>query len=134
MGFINTLRSWLSAQRRQAIYVAVAAIVPVLVLTGTIGDNQTEYVLTITSAALQSIAGVLALLNLSAAQAGEWFVTAGRAAIYALAAAVAPAAIGLGWITEVQGTNVLTIVSVGLTVLGAVIGVIYVKPDARQIA
>lgn len=129
MGFINTARSWFTAARRQAIYVAAAAIVPVLVLAGIITDKQTEFVLTIVSVALQVLTGVLALLNLSPAQAGEWFVTGGRAAVYALAVAAAPAAVGLGWITEDQGANVLTIISVGLTVLGALIGVIYLRPD-----
>lgn len=133
MGFINSMREWFSASRRQAIYVAVAAIVPVLVLTGIITDSQTEFVLTIAAVVLQVIAAVLALLNLSVAQAGEWFVSAGRATIYTLAVAAAPAAVGLGWISEAQGANALTIVSVGLTVLAAVIGVAYLKPDVEPL-
>ena len=129
MGFINTVRSWFSAQRRQAIYVAVAAVVPVLVLLGVITDDQTEFVLTIASVVLQVIAGILALLNLSATQIAEKFIAGGRAAIYTLATVAAPAAVGLGWITESQGANVLTIVSVGLTVLAAIVGVIHLSPD-----
>lgn len=129
MGFIDRFRAWFTAARRQAIYVAAASIVPVLVLTGLITDEQTEFVLTIVSVVLQVIAGLLALFNLTPVEAGEWFVTAGRAAIYSLAVAAAPAAVGLGWITEAQGANVLTIISVGLSVLGAIIGVIYLRPD-----
>lgn len=134
MGFINALRSWFTAQRRQAIYVAVAGIVPVLVLSRVITDAQTEFVLTITSVVLQVFAGLLQLFNLTPGEAADQFITSGRAAIYTLAVAAAPAAVGLGWITDAQSANVLTIVSVGLTVLGAIIGVVYLTPDAPSVA
>jgi uncharacterized membrane protein len=125
----SSFRGWFTAQRRQAIYVTVAATVPALVLTGVITDSQTEYVLTLTAAVLQVIAGVLALTHLTPTEAGERYVTVWRAGIYALAATTAPAAVGLGWITETQGATVLTALSVGLTVLGALIGVITLTPD-----
>lgn len=128
MRFIDQFRKWFTEDRRQAVYVAVAAIVPVLVLTRTITEDQTEHVLTVVSVVLQVVAGVLALLNLTPRQAGEWFITAGRGALYALAALMAPAAVGLGWITEEQSVSVLTVVSVVLTALAAIVGVIFAKP------
>lgn len=129
MDYIKRGTAWFTAQRREAIYVAVAAIVPVLVLTRVIEPGQSEFVLTLVTVVLQVAAALLALLNLTPAQAGDWFVTRGRAAIYGLAVLAAPAAVGLGWLSDTSASDVLTIVSVGLTVLGAIIGVIFIKPD-----
>ncbi len=131
MGFINKLRSWFTAKRRQSVYAAVAAIVPVLVMTGTITDDQTQFVLKIASAVLSVIAGLLQLVNLSPAEVGREFLTSGRAAIYTLAMTAAPAAVGLHWISTEQSAHVLTIVSVGLTVLSAILGVVFLTPDAE---
>ena len=126
---IQKITAWFDAQHRQAIYAAVAALAPILVTLGVITDGQTEAVLVIGSAALQAFAGILALVNLTPRAAGEWFVTAGRGAIYALAAGVAPAAVALGWLTDAAAVNVLTGVSRGLTALAALIGIIFITPD-----
>lgn len=126
------ISSWFTAKRREAIYVAVAALVPALVMFGIIADDQVEDVLTIVAIVLQVVAAVLALFHMSPVAAGEWFVTAGRAAIYAAAAIAAPAAVGLGWITEAQSVTWLGILSVVLTVVAAVIGVVNLKDDAPE--
>lgn len=132
MKLVARIRAWLSAARRQAIYSVVAAVVPVLVLAGTITNDQTQYVLTGTSLVLQVLAGVLQLSNLSPAQASDWFVTSGRAAVYAIATAAAPVAVGLGWLNDVQTAHVLQIVSVALTVVAAILGVVHARDDGSK--
>lgn len=127
---ISKVRAWFTAKRRQAIYAGAAALAPILVTFGVITDGQTEFVLTLTAAGLQGFAGVLALLNLSWSGAASWFVVAGRATIYGLAATVAPAAVGLGLLPGELSVNILTGLSLGLTALQALISVIHITPSS----
>lgn len=124
MNFINKIRSWLSAARRQALYTSVAAISPILVTLGFISGDDVQHILTLTAAGLQGFAGLLALLNLTRKAASSWFITAGRGVIYAMAATMAPAAVALGLLTEAASVNTLTGLSLGMTALAALLGVI----------
>jgi phosphatidylserine synthase len=130
----NSIKTWFTQERREAIYLAVAGIAPILVTAGVISEGQTEFVLVIASAALQAFAGLLALFNLKVSEAASWFTGVGRGIIYALAATVAPAAVGLGWVNDDASANILTWISLGLTALAAVISVIYLKPNNAEIA
>lgn len=134
MSFIASVKGWFTQERREAIYLAVAGLAPILVTAGVITEGQIEFVLVIAAAALQAFAGLLALFNLKVSEAATWFTGVGRGVIYGLAATVAPAAVGLGWLTADSSVNLLTWVSLGLTALSAVIGVIYLKPNNTEIA
>ena len=125
---MSALAAWFTTSRRQAIYAAVAAIAPVLVWAGRLAPDDVEPILTLTTVALQMLAGVLMLVNLNPRSAGDWFIRSGRATIYALGVAAAPAAVALGWITDEQSGTLLTGLSLGLTALSAVIAVLYATP------
>ena len=121
---LAALAAWFTPARRQAIYVAVGALTPILIYTRTITEGQVESVLTITSVALQGFAGILALINLNTRQVASWFITTGRAAIYAAAVLVAPAASNLGWINPETAENWLAILSMSLTALASLLAAV----------
>lgn len=125
---MSRLIAWFTAARRQAIYAAIAALAPVLVYSGNLAPEHVEPVLTLTTVALQMLAGIMMLANLNPRSAGDWFIRGGRATIYALAVAAAPAAVGLGWVTDEQSGTMLTGLSLGLTALSAIVAVLYVAP------
>jgi len=125
--FWKKVDAWFSPERRQAIYGAVAAIAPALVGIGVLSEPQVEAILIIVAAVLQAGAGLLAMLHLTPVQVGTWIQTVGRGAIYSLAATVAPAAVVLGWVTEAQSVNILTAVSLVLTVVASSLGVAMVS-------
>src|SRR5690606_25635272 len=89
---IARARRWLTIERRQAIYAAVAAVVPILVYAGLLSSGAVEHIMTLTQVTIQILAGTLALLNYTPRAAASWFVNQGRAAVYALAILAAPAA------------------------------------------
>ncbi|MGL4998026.1 MAG: hypothetical protein ACRC5T_03585 [Cetobacterium sp.] len=134
MNFWKNIEAWFSPERRQAIYGAVAAIAPALVGVGVLAEGQVEAILIIVAAVLQSGAGILALLNLTPGQAGTWFQTVGRGVVYSLAATVAPAAVALGWFTEATSLNILTGVSLVLTLMSSVLGVVIVNQKVTAAA
>ena len=123
--FINRLREWFTVQRRQAIYAAVAALVPVLTMTGLITEGQTEAVLSITSVALAIVQGALQVSNWRPDQIATWFVSGGRLALYSLAATGFAAAQVLGWITPDASATSLQVIATGLLVVASIIGVIF---------
>jgi len=127
MEFWKKVDAWFSPERRQAIYGAVAAIAPALVGIGVLSEPRVEAVLIIVAAVLQAGAGLLAVLHLTPIQVGTWFQTVGRGVIYTLAATVAPAAVALGLFTEVDSVNILTAISLILTVASSSLGVIMVS-------
>lgn len=124
--FLADLRDWFTDTRRQAIYAAVAAVAPLLVYAGILADGSVGYALTLVQVILQVGAGVLAILNYTPRAAASWFVNGGRATVYALAVIAAPAAKGLGWITEQQSVSWLTATSLGLTALASVLSVMFI--------
>lgn len=132
MNFWTQVDVWFSAERRQAIYSSIAGLAPALIAIGLLSDPEVESVLVIVAAALQAAAGVLAILHLTPMQVGRWFQTVGRGIIYSLAATVAPAAVALGLLTDAGSVNVLTGVSVGLTVIASVLGVVMVSRQKTE--
>jgi len=127
---IDKLRAWFTAKRRTRIYAAVAAIAPLLVFTGTLVEGQVDHILTITSVTLQAFGGLLALANYTPTAAASWFVSSGRAVLYGLVAAVAPAAVGLGWVTTSGADTILSGFSLSLSALASVVAVITLTPDS----
>lgn len=123
------LRAWFTAKRRTKIYAAVAALAPLLVYSGALVEGQVDHVLTITSVTLQAFGGLLALANYTPTAAANWFVSSGRAVLYGLAATLAPAAVGLGWVTTSTADTALTGVSLGLSALASIVAVITLTPD-----
>lgn len=125
---IEAITAWFTSARRQAIYAVVAALAPILVYSSVIAEGQVETVLTIATVVIQAFGGLLALLNLKVRDVASWFITGGRAAIYAGAAIVAPAAADLGWITTDQSESFLTAASLALTALASILAVITLTP------
>lgn len=126
---IKAIVAWFTPARRQSIYAAVAAFVPILVGLRVFGQSEADALLTIATVVLQLGSAILLLVNLRPSEAGEWFLTAGRGTLYALAALAAPAAVTLGWITNDQSASALTAISTGLTVLASVVGIVFAKTN-----
>ncbi|WNM27563.1 hypothetical protein RN607_00755 [Demequina capsici] len=127
---LATLTAWFTATRRQKIYAAVAALVPLLVWTGTLVAGQADHILTLTTIVLQAGAGILQIAHYTPAQAASWFITTGRLILYSTAGLAMPALVGLGLFTAAAGDTILQGLSMGLTALAAVVAVITLTPDS----
>src|SRR5690606_27344006 len=53
---IARARRWLTIERRQAIYAAVAAVVPILVYAGLLSSGAVEHIMTLTQVTIQILA------------------------------------------------------------------------------
>lgn len=129
---IEAIRGWFTSTRREAIYAAVAALAPVLVLTGRINETQIDPILTLTATVLQVLAAGLMLANMRATEAADWFQSTGRAVIYSLALAAAPAAQALGWLDADQASASLEALSLGLTALASIIAIVHITPSSND--
>lgn len=124
---MNRIVEWLTPEKREKIYAAVAALAPILVTAGVILPGNVEPILAIVAAVLQAAAGTLALVNLKPTDAARWFGTVGRGVIYAGAVTVAGAVVALGIVTDEWATTALTYTSFGLTALASILAVVTPK-------
>lgn len=124
---MNKFVEWLTPEKREKIYAAVAALAPILVTAGVILPGNVEPILAIVAAVLQAAAGTLALVNLKPTDAARWFGTVGRGVIYAGAVTVAGAVVALGIVTDEWATTALTYTSFGLTALASILAVVTPK-------
>lgn len=121
---MQRLRLWFTPERRQAVYLATAALATLLTSTGVITDTDASQYLILASLAIQALAAILQLSNLSGPQVAGWFTRAGRATIYAGAVAVAGAGVALGWFTDAAAADALSILSASLTAFSSVLAVL----------
>ena len=133
MKWLKKFRSWFTPARRAAVYAVAVAIVPLLNSLGIIPTEQGDAWLTIVSAGLQVVAGVLMVTSLSVSDAAAWFTTKGRAAIYSVMLAVAPALQVIGLVTPEQAEAVLQNVSHALAVLVAIVAAVHMTPKQDDI-
>lgn len=130
--WLKKVTGWFTPAKRAALYAIAVAIVPFAQQMGWVNDVTGEAWLTITSVALQVLAGTLMLLNLDKTSAASWFTERGRAVIYATLAGVAPALQAIGLFTEEQAEVILQNVSHGLGVLVAIVAALYIKPVSPE--
>ncbi|MGW9345578.1 hypothetical protein ACWGR3_28915 [Streptomyces albidoflavus] len=124
---MNTIAKWFTDAKRQAIQAAIAAVMPLLVLSGALLDAQVEVVLVAAGAVLQLAQGFVGLSLLRRSDAARWFGTVGRGLIYALAAAVGPLGVAFRWWGDDTAAAILTVTGLALTALAAVVQIVNVQ-------
>ncbi|GAA1915341.1 hypothetical protein GCM10009775_04780 [Microbacterium aoyamense] len=127
--FLTPIRDWFTAGRRVALYAVALALLPLLQRLGVVEQSAIEPWLIIIQAALQVLAGLLMLANLTWQDAATWFQRGGRAAIYTLGGFVAPALTTLGYFTPVQAENALQTLSDVLAIAAALLAALYITPS-----
>lgn len=133
MEWLKKVRNWFTPARRAAVYAVAVAIVPLLNSLGIIPTEQGDAWLTIVSAGLQVVAGVLMVTSLSVSDAAAWFTAKGRAAIYSVILAVAPALQVIGLLTAEASEEILQNVSHALGVLVAIVAAVHMPPKKDDI-
>lgn len=124
---MKNLAHWFTDGRRQAIQAAIASLAPLVVLFGYLTQDQATAALAVSGALLQLVQGLVGLALLRPSDAARWFNTAGRAAVYALAAAVGPAGVALRfWGADTAGA-ILTVTGLALTALAAIVQIVNVQ-------
>lgn len=126
--WIKRATAWFTPGKRAALYAVVAAIVPLVQNIVGFDDAVSAAWVAIGGAVLQLFAGVLMIANLTPSAAASWFSDKGRVAIYAAVAAISPALQTVGLFTPEQGTLILSYISQGLAILGALVAALYIKP------
>ncbi|WP_194385198.1 hypothetical protein [Microbacterium luteum] len=120
---MKTIAAWFTAERRQLIQAFLASLAPLAILLGYGTEGTWEQLLIISGAGLAAAGSLLSLVNV---RIGDW-ATQGwaivRGAVYALGTTVSPALVLLGFYDDATNTQVLTGISVGLTVLSSGIAI-----------
>lgn len=124
--------AWLTEPRRQAIYLVLSTTATSLVTFGVMTDSEAEQYIKLGALALQGLVLLLQLVNMSAATLGNWFTTKGRTILYSGAVALAGIGVALGWFPDSAAAQTLTIVSVVLTNIGAVVSVLQIGSGLTQ--
>lgn len=124
---MNTLTTWLTDGRRQAIQAAIVAVLPLLVYGGVFSDGQVEPVVAVAAAVLQVVQGLIGLSLLRASDRYRWFNTIGRGLLYALAASVGPLGVAFRWWGDDTAAAILTVAGLALSALAAVVQIVNVQ-------
>ena len=120
---MKTIAAWFTAERRQLIQAFLASLAPLAILLGYGTEGTWEQLLIISGAGLAAAGSLLSLVNVRIADWSTqgWAIV--RGAVYALGTTVSPALVLLGFYDDATNTQILTGISVGLTVLSSGIAI-----------
>ena len=120
---MKTIAAWFTAERRQLIQAFLASLAPLAILLGYGTEGTWEQLLIISGAGLAAAGSLLSLVNVRIADWATqgWAIV--RGAVYALGTTVSPALVLLGFYDDATNTQILTGISVGLTVLSSGIAI-----------
>lgn len=121
---MNAFARFFTPERRQLIQAFLVALAPLAIMLGYGTDGTWEQVLVISGALLGAIASLLSLLNVRVADWATqgWAII--RGTIYALGTVVSPALVLLGFYDDATNTQILTGLSLALTVLSSAIAIV----------
>jgi hypothetical protein len=120
---MNAFTRFFTDERRQLIQAFLVTLAPLAIMFGYGTDGAWEQVLVISGALLGAVASLLNLLNVRVADWATqgWAII--RATIYALGTVVSPALVLLGFYDDATNTQILTGMSLALTVLSSAIAI-----------
>lgn len=120
---MNAFARFFTAERRQLIQAFLVTLAPLAILFGYGTEGTWEQLLIISGAILGAVASLLNLLNVRVADWATqgWAIV--RGAVYAFGTVVSPALVLLGFYGEDVNTQILTGMSLGLTVLSSAIAI-----------
>ena len=120
---MNTFARFFTDERRQLIQAFLVTLAPLAIMFGFGTDGTWEQVLVISGALLGAVASLLNLLNVRVADWATqgWAIV--RGTIYALGTVVSPALVLLGFYDDATNTQILTGMSLALTVLSSAIAI-----------
>jgi hypothetical protein len=120
---MNAFARFFTDERRQLIQTFLVTLAPLAIMFGYGTDGIWEQVLIISGAVLGALASFLSLLNVRVADWATqgWAIV--RAAIYGLGTVVSPSLVLLGLYDDATNTQILTGLSLGLTVLSSAIAI-----------
>ena len=120
---MNAFARFFTAERRQLIQAFLVTLAPLAIMFGYGTDGIWEQVLIISGAALGAVGSFLSLLNVRVADWATqgWAIV--RATVYGLGAVVSPSLVLLGFYDEATNTQILTGMSLALTVLSSAIAI-----------
>lgn len=121
---MNAFARFFTPERRQLIQAFLVALAPLAIMLGYGTDGTWEQVLVISGALLGAIASLLSLLNVRVADWATqgWAII--RGTIYALGTVVSPSLVLLGFYDDATNTQILTGLSLALTVLSSAIAIV----------
>ncbi|MDQ7877382.1 hypothetical protein Q9R08_05260 [Microbacterium sp. QXD-8] len=122
---------WFTAERRQAIQVALGSLAPLSILLGFGTEGAWEQWLIIIGAAMQAVSSFVSLVNVRDANTA-WAIV--RGAIYLLASTVSPALVALGYLDQATSATVLVAVSLGLGALSNLLAILIGKQQQYELA
>ena len=120
---MKTIAAWFTAERRQLIQAFLASLAPLAILLGYGTQGTWEQLLIISGASLAAAGSLLSLVNVRIADWSTQGWAIARGAVYAFGTTVSPALVLLGFYDDATNTQVLTGISVGLTVLSSGIAI-----------
>ena len=125
--------AWFTLERRDAIRLLAATLAPLLILFGLGNKDTWDQILIVVAIILQFIASLVSLLSL---KKGDWTTgwTILRAAIYTAGLAIAPVLVALGVWTNDFSTQFTIGLSLFLTVLSSLVGVLVGNRQATAAA
>lgn len=120
---MNALARFFTPERRQLIQAFLVTLAPLAIMLGYGTDGTWEQVLVISGAVLGAIASLLSLVNVRVADWATqgWAIV--RGTIYGVGTVVSPALVLLGFYDESVNTQIVTGLSLGLTVLSSAIAI-----------
>lgn len=120
---MNAFARFFTPERRQLIQAFLVTVAPLAIMFGYGTAGTWEQLLIISGAVLGAIASLLNLLNVRVADWAThgWAIV--RGTIYAFGTVVSPALVLLGFYGEDVNTQILTGLSLGLTVLSSAIAI-----------
>jgi hypothetical protein len=120
---MHALARFFTPERRQLIQAFLVTLAPLAIMFGYGSEGSWEQVLIISGATLGAVASLLSLVNV---RVSDW-ATQGwaivRGVIYGFGTVVSPALMLLGFYGEDVNTQILTGMSLGLTVLSSAIAI-----------
>ena len=124
----NRFTDWFTPDRRAQIQALFVTLAPIVIGLGLFTESEADQWLIITGASLQFAGSLLNLINV---RGGDWWAAL-RGAIYLLATSVAPALTVLGYIDDATAATALNFLSLGLSSLSAVVGIVTGKQQQLQ--
>ncbi|WP_350351867.1 hypothetical protein ABS642_00700 [Microbacterium sp. A8/3-1] len=120
---MNAFARFFTPARRQLIQAFLVTLAPLAIMFGYGTDGTWEQVLIISGAVLGAIASLLNLLNVRVADWATqgWAIV--RATLYTLGTVVSPSLVLLGFYDDAVNTQIVTGLSLGLTVLSSAIAI-----------
>lgn len=117
--FLTRLAGWFTDSRRAALQALIASTLTLLVIVGTINPDQSTAVANLAASVLIAVQGIIGLLLLRPADWYVWLTTAGRAALYGVAAALGPVGIAFQlWGTD-TAAQIVTVTTAIVSILTA---------------